>query len=57
LLNIPRRVIKDAYERITTNDKSVSSALRRLAIEIQRKPKAAFDKWKAAIGEKKVANA
>jgi len=31
--------------------------LRRLAIEIQRKPKAAFDKWKAAIGEKKVANA
>ncbi|CAG9311042.1 unnamed protein product [Blepharisma stoltei] len=49
LSNIPRRVIKDAHNRIIGQGKAVAGALRRLQIAINKKPKQAFDKWKDFI--------
>jgi hypothetical protein len=46
LLSIPKRTIKDAYERIIGDGSKLAGVMRRLTIEAQRRPKDAFQKWK-----------
>ena len=47
LRGIPRRTIKDAYERVLGSGNKMAGIMRRLTIEAQKKPKQAFDKWRA----------
>ena len=54
MLNIPRRTVKEAYERVNGDDKIVARTLRKLEMEFKRKPKLAFDKWKSMVGNSKV---
>ena len=47
LQRIPRRVVRDAYDRILGDGKVVAGAMRRLALQIQKRKQAAFLLWKS----------
>jgi hypothetical protein len=46
LLRIPRRTVKDCYERIIGDGNKLADALRRLEHELQKKNRDAFNMWK-----------
>lgn len=45
LANVPRRRVKDAYDRIIGDGNKLAGVVRRLLLQAQKKPKEAFDKW------------
>ena len=57
LNKVPKRVLRDAVQRIIGDGSKVKGAIKQIYNTLLRKPKSAFDKWKAfiaAIKEKKL---
>lgn len=46
LTSIPRRALRDAYDRITNDGDNVRAAIRRIIMGIQNMPRDAFLRWK-----------
>lgn len=51
LEGIPRRTVKSAFERVIGSGDRMTGIIRRLAIEIQRKPRDAFAKWRKYLDD------
>ena len=49
LSKVPRRVLRDAVQRIVGGGDKVKGAIKQIFVALQRKPKISFDKWKAYI--------
>ena len=46
IMNIPRRTMKDAHERIIGDGSKLAGVMRRMTMEAQKRPRDALAKWK-----------